>query len=334
MTRIPLLLALSGSLTLLCAQPRIGLVETYGNRKIAKDKVEKAVGVKPDGPLPPSKGDMEETILAIDGVVRSNVEVFCCEEGKTILYIGIEERGQPALPFHLEPSTEIALPDEIVSTYQEFTAALNVASRAGDLKEDFSRGYSLMENLPARMVQERFVGLAELNQGQLQNVVRNSAYPEQRAIAAYVVGYAPTRAGVVDDLQYALQDPEPSVRANAARALKAIAILATNKGEDLRVQLTWFVEMLNSCVLSDRLEGSRALVTLSDRLTPYTIAQIKERALPSLFEMARWKHLPHALPAYLLLGKVAGLSDQEVQSAWVKGDRDSVLAKIQKQFKK
>jgi hypothetical protein len=310
------------------------MVEIYGNRKISKDKIEKTVGVKPDGPLPPSKGDLEESILAIDGVVRSSIEVFCCEEGKTVLYVGVEERGQPSLPYHPEPSTDIALPDEIVSTYQEFTAALNVASRAGDLKEDFSRGYSLMENLPARMVQERFVGLAELNQGQLQNVVRNSTFPEQRAIAAYVVGYVPTNAGVVDDLQYALQDPEPAVRANAARALKAVAILATNKGEELRVQLTWFVEMLNSCVLSDRIEGSRALVTLSDRLTPYTVAQIKERALPSLFEMARWKHLPHALPAYLLLGKLAGLSDNEVQSGWVKGERDTMVAKMQKQFKK
>jgi len=35
--------------------------------------------------------------------------------------------------------------------------------------------------------------------------------------------------------------------------------------------------------------------------------------MPSLYEMARWRHLAHALPAYLLLGKVAGVAEQEVQ---------------------
>jgi len=46
---------------------------------------------------------------------------------------------------------------------------------------------------------------------------------------------------------------------------------------------------------------------------------------PALTEMARWKHLPHALPAFILLGRMAGRSESEIQAAWAKGEREIVL---------
>jgi hypothetical protein len=41
--------------------------------------------------------------------------------------------------------------------------------------------------------------------------------------------------------------------------------------------------------------------------------------------MARWKTLAHALPPYLLLGRVAGLPEDQVQAAWSRGDREWVI---------
>ena len=52
--------------------------------------------------------------------------------------------------------------------------------------------------------------------------------------------------------------------------------------------------------------------------------------MPALYEMARWRHLAHALPAYLLLGKVAGVAAQEVQAEWEAGRREEMLARIEK----
>ena len=54
---------------------------------------------------------------------------------------------------------------------------------------------------------------------------------------------------------------------------------------------------------------------------------IRERALPSLEEMARWKTPRYALPPYLLLGRVAGLPEDQIQQSWEKGDRETVISK-------
>ncbi len=42
--------------------------------------------------------------------------------------------------------------------------------------------------------------------------------------------------------------------------------------------------------------------------------------------MARWKTLAHALPAFVLTGRVAGISEQQIQDAWTRGDRESVIS--------
>jgi hypothetical protein len=44
-----------------------------------------------------------------------------------------------------------------------------------------------------------------------------------------------------------------------------------------------------------------------------------------VIDMARWKTLSHALPPYLLLGRIAGLPENDVQAAWTRGDRDWVI---------
>jgi hypothetical protein len=55
---------------------------------------------------------------------------------------------------------------------------------------------------------------------------------------------------------------------------------------------------------------------------------MRERALTNLVEMARWKSLPYALPPFLLLGRIAGMADAQVQQAWQSGNRESVIAKV------
>ena len=125
-----------------------------------------------------------------------------------------------------------------------------------------------------------------------------------------------------------MQDPDESVRANAIRSLTAIAVLAAKLPDlGIRISPTWFIELLNSVVLSDRFESAKALLTLTDRPNPSALQQIRERALPALAEMARWKTPRYALPAYLLLGRLAGVPDTEVQQAFEKGDREAVIKK-------
>jgi hypothetical protein len=140
---------------------------------------------------------------------------------------------------------------------------------------------------------------------------------------------------VVADLQQAIQDPDDGVRNNAIRALSAISVLAGQK-PDLEIQIspTWFVEMLNSVVWTDRNKAVMALLNLTEDRPEKIIDLIRARALPSLAEMARWKSLTHAVGPYTLLGRVAGLSEQTIQDTWSNGEREAVIAKALKPKRK
>ena len=162
----------------------------------------------------------------------------------------------------------------------------------------------------------------------LRDVLRNSSEAEQRTAAAAIIAFAPKKSEIVNDLQYALQDPEESVRANAARSLKSIAIIARKHPEPgLKIAPVWLVEMLNSIVLSDRLEAARTLVVLTDQPDEAALSLLRERALPALAEMARWKTLDYALPAFLLLGRAVGIAEAELHRQWEQGDRETVIRK-------
>jgi hypothetical protein len=320
---------------LVCAQPRIGVIEVFGAHRVPGERIIKTLGLRPGDPLPKSKVEAEERLEELDGVVQAHLEAWCCQQGRAVLYVGIEERGGPHFELRPAPADEsLTLPEEVLAAYEDFATALARATAEGDLAEDLSRGHSLMQNVACRVAQQRLEALAELYEKQLLQAAVAAADPELRAVAAYVAGYARDKRAAADALQLALRDPEPAVRRNAARALKGIAYLSLTQGsKELRVQPTWLVEMLNSVVLSDRLEAAEVLAMYVERGDEAAAAQIRERALASLFEMARWQHLPHALPAYWLLGMLGGVPQEELEKAWAAGERENMLARITKQLK-
>jgi len=309
-------------------------MDFYGLHKVPENKVRQVLGAREGDPLPRSKGDTEEKLDTISGVVESHLEAVCCQGGKTILYVGIEERGAPHFELREPPDGEEVLPEEITSTYRRFLEAFNSAVRRGSTKEDLTAGHSRMADPSARAIQDMFPVLAKDHLRELRNVLRNSGDEDQRTTAVYVIAYAPKKAEVLDDLQYALKDPDAGVRHNAVQALLAFAVLARLHPEpDLRVEPTWFIEMLNSLSWSDRNRALLALQVLTDNGDPAVLEQLRTRAMPSLVEMARWKTLEHALPAYILVGRVAGLSEAQIQAAWSRGDRESVIGAAAKKKK-
>jgi hypothetical protein len=308
--------------------PVVGDINYYGLRKVSAEKIAGTAKLKSGIPIPPSKGDLEDGIAEIPGVVLARVEAVCCDGAAASLFIGIEEKGAAHPAFHSPPAGGATLPPEIVDAYQQFLAAVQKAAGRGNAAEDLTAGHSLIADAGARAFQQHFITFAGEHLDLLRNVLRNAADAEQRAIAAAVIGYAARKQDVLNDLQYVVLDPDESVRVNAIRGLKAIAVLAAKQPNlGIRISPTWFIEMLNSVVLSDRMESTRALLTLTDRANPAIAEQIRERALPALAEMARWKTLPYALPSYLLLGRVAGIPEEQIQLSWAKGEREAVIAK-------
>lgn len=312
--------------------PRIGVIEVYGTHKVPLKKIKSALGASEGDVLPVSREDAEDRIGQIPGVVASRIEAACCENSKMVLYVGVEEKDAPHFEFRPNPSGDVALPEDIANNYHALLDAVAASIRGHNADEDLTNGYSLMADPDCRELQQTFLPMLASELALVDRVLRESQNVEQRAIAAYVLQYAPrdTRSAktMINGLQYALQDREDTVRENAMRSLKAVAVGAKlHPSEGILLEPTWFIELMNSIVWSDRRNASLALVSLTDQRDPDTLELLRQRALTSVVDMARWHDLEHALPGFILAGRLAGLDENEIQAAWVSGNREAVIRK-------
>lgn len=311
---VRILVSFTLAVSLAAAQaPRIGELNYYGLRQLTPEKVQAILGIHSGDRLPPSKGDLEERLAQTPGVIDARVEAVCCEGSATALFIGIEERGSGHFDTREAPAGSAVLPDEVLDQYREYLAA-TARSQAAD----------------AHRLEQGFLAFAADNLALLREVLRTSSEPDHRTAAAAIIYYAPKKGDVVNDLQFALRDAEESVRAASARTLRAIAVVGRkDPALGIKVAPVWFVEMLQSVVLGDRLEAAQTLVVLTDQPNPTAIGLMRDRALLSLVEMARWKTLDYALPAFLLVGRVAGIPEAGLHAQWEKGDREAVIRKAE-----
>jgi hypothetical protein len=316
-----------------CGQSlRIGIIDVYGLRQVTQSQAREALKIKEgdaiitDGDTKPdSVAQAEGRLSALPGVLSGRINLVCCDDGRAILYVGIEERGTSTLRFRAAPRGSIRLPGDVMQAGQEFFQALMRAVQSGDAGEDDSKGHALMHDPTVHAIQERFIVYAARDL-KLRDVLRHSADAEHRALAAQILGYAANKRAVTGDLAYGMDDPSESVRNNAMRALALIAALASATPElKIRVPTRPFVRLLNSPVWTDRNKASLALMALSKNRDPELIASLREHALASLIEMARWKSEGHAAAGLWLLGRIGGLSEDAIQAAWSRGDREVVI---------
>lgn len=322
-------LALSSAIRPEDLTPRVGAVEIYGVRKASLNKIKAAIGVK-EGALPPARQDVEERVQKVSGVIASRVEASCCSAGGLILYVGIEDADGPHVDYHPEPEGSEVLAQDILDNYHAFLESVPQSIREGIADEDLTNGYSLMADSRTRAIQENFRPLVARDLLLIDRVLRQSADPEQRTAAAYILQYTPrgphTSTLMVNALQYALRDRDDNVRNNAMRALKAVAVGAKlHPDQEIRIEPTWYIELLNSVVFSDRRDAARALVNLTENRDASALELLRNRSLQSIVEMAKWRDLKNALPAFILAGRLAGLDEKEINQAWISGDREPVL---------
>lgn len=302
--------------------PRVGTIDFYGLRKMPAAKLRQELGIRPGDPLPASKANAEERLETIDGIVLARLEAVCCEAKDAILFVGIEERGAPHFEVREAPGSEAVLPEEIVAAYRAFLAGLQQAVVGTPVDPEFVG------------LEERLAALVKAHAKELRDVLRTAADADQRAIAAHAIVVSPNRPAAAQDLQYALQDPDEDVRRNALNSLATLAAYALKHPDsEIRIAPTWPVEMLNSIVWSDRMGAVNLLLTLSEAREPGVLDLIRQRAAPQLVEMARWNSLTHALPAYILLGRLAGLSESEIQESWSKGEREARITAMERGWK-
>jgi hypothetical protein len=322
--------AMAGPAPAPAASDLIGSIDFYGLRKVTPGAARAALGVKEGDPVPRSAEQIAVLVRhleAIPGVERARIERVCCDgRGRTLLFAGVQEQGSPNFRYLPAPTRAITLPPEVVTAYRRSEAAIEAAVQRGAAGDDLSQGHSLMTDPEARRTQEAFIPLATAHLQALREVLRSSRESEQRQIAAWVIGYAPKKGDVLPDLVRAVRDPDEGVRNNATRAVAAIAALAERKPElGLRIDPAPFITMLDSITWSDRNKAAMVLWALTSGRAPRVLDAVRGRAVPPLAEMARWKSEGHALPAFLILGRLAGLEEATIWEAWTRGERERVI---------
>jgi hypothetical protein len=317
--------------------PPLGIIDFYGLRTVSEAQVLQA--------LPYHLGDTinvdqfksqkhaaEQKLASIPGVVEAHLTLVCCNldnpnERKSILYVGIAENGSRCPEFQPVPAGSVRLTSDVLTAGDDYEVAFQKAIQSGDFAEDDSQGYALDDNPGVRAVQLQFPRLAEVHLANLKDVLHNSSDSHQRAIAAQVLGYVKDKQAIVPDLVAAMRDPEADVRNNASRALLVFAEFSPKPpASKINVPPEPFIQMLNSCIWSDRNKSAGALAQLSEKRDPVLMAALRKQALPALIEMANWKSSGHALSSLRILGRIGGLSDDTIQSKLAQGDRASIIA--------
>jgi hypothetical protein len=332
---LPFLLILLTAVFSRAQAPPIGSIDFYGLRTVTEQQVRGVLLLKEGDAVPGDKASDEiiKRLEAIPNVEDAALDFPCCDEkyGKTIFYVGIREKGTPALKFRSAPVGDIRLPAEMLKLGERFYKALEKAVLKGDTADDDSQGHSLMANAETRAVQEQFIAVAAKNGDLLRKVLRSSSDPSHRALAAQIIAYSSDKRKIIGDLIYAMKDPSDGVRNAAVRALALLARYAQkNPAKKLNISFAPFIDLLSSVMWTDRNKASLALFPLTDSRDPKLLKELRTKALLSLIEMARWQSKGHAYGPLMILGRIAGIPDGEIFKAIQTGKRDTIIEKSKK----
>lgn len=311
------------------APRRISSIDFYGLRRLQAQSLLEALPVHEGDLAAMADGDRLRSAIRMALSAKPLVQdvqssFVCCDaQGGVALFVGVREEGAPALRFRAPPIGAARLPADLIAADQALDRALFKAVQAGRSQEDDSEGHALLTNDPeARALQEQRVALAARHLFLLRQVLLQSADGGQRAMAARYLGYAPDKQAVVGDLVQAVDDPDGGVRNDAVRAL----MVFTHAKNPPHVPYEPFIALLDSSAWTDLNKASAALDGLTARRDPSLLALLRQRSLPALVSIARWKSRPHARPGYDVVGRIAGYSDADLQAHWDARDIEPVIA--------
>ena len=307
----------------------IGIIDFYGLQRTALADARAALTFKEGDIVPDDLGPQrqsEQRLSQLPGVAGARVNMVCCDNGRAIAYVGVQEHGARAMQFRAAPRGSARLPADVVGSGTAFQSVFVAAIQRGQAGEDRTQGHALNDAPDVRAIQERFIEYARRDVGVLRRVLRDSSDRNHRALAAQVLGYVENKQAVVGDLVRAMHDPDEEVRNNAMRALLVFTwATPTPRRPTPRIPEAPFIEFLSSPVWSDRNKSAGAVAELTRTRDPRVLARLRATSLGPLVEMARWKSAGHAEPALIILARLAGRSDEEAAAALSQGTREAII---------
>jgi hypothetical protein len=309
----------------------IGEIEFFGYKGLDLAAVRAVLPVHEGDLFPPDKikssdqlkRQIGEKIQQAIGRAPTDVAFVCCDSKQSwMVYIGLPGESYRALPLHPAPTGSARFPKQVLKLRDEMDNAWMDAVMKGGATEDDSQGYALTNEPKARKAELAIRDYALHNEALVFQVLASSSDARQREIAAQMLGYGRQSDEQIDALVHASFDSDDGVRNDATRAL---LVLAGAKPElAKRISPEPFVGMLRSGAWSDHNKGSFLLMTLTESRDPKVLALLRSEALDSLVEMARWRSAGHAESARRILGRIAGISEEELNKL-IKADQTEAI---------
>src|SRR2546421_2351488 len=313
---------------------RIGEIEFYGYAGLDVDKVRAAMPVHEGDRFTTSDDTFFETlnrikkeINRVTGNLPTDVAAVCCNpQGNYWIYIGLLGSSIRTTPYNPVPKGKLRLPPRIVELYEQTNQLSSELVGKGIASEDRSKGYALSSDASLRAKQLAKRAYALSHEILLRRVLRSSAEPEQRTVAANFLGYARQTRAQIGDLVWASHDVDAGVRNDSIRALGVLAESSPKVASQIPPE--GFVEMVSSGSWTDRNKAGFLLDELSQRRDPKLLGLLRSRSLDSLIEMARWRGRGHADFARILLGRIAGIEESRLQQLMDAGQVEQIIKAV------
>lgn len=319
----------------------ISIIDFYGNRNISEKQLREKLGIHEGDSmsfdeLEAKRNSAFVQLKSIPGVKNVAMEFICCDDKNRqwMVFVGIDEGDAAVLKYHKTPNADLSVPADILADYRANDSARQLAVARGAAREDHSKGHALSEDSSVRYWQNKFVVHANSHFNLLKNILRNARDDSQRAAAAHIIAYATDKGKVLPELLYAVYDSSDLVRNNATRAIGVLAVYAQqNPRAGFIIPAGPFIQLANSLTWTDRNKGTMVLMSLTQKRDKKLLDHLKQETLPALIEMAKWKNPSHAYFSFLILGRIAGIREDDLYKALFGGEKEKLFVEMEQKIK-
>jgi hypothetical protein len=292
----------------------IGAIDFYGHGSIDVGQLRAALPFREGEKVSPEEkerlvAEVTQAIKRATGRDVIDVAPACCDDrGRLVIYIGLRSGSARQTTYNTAPRGSTRLPATAIKIYRDADQAWSNAISKGVFGEDDSQGYALSTDPEARARQLALHEYAARNSTLVRRVLASARDVEQRQVAAEIMGYAGRSREQIRALVRASHDVDGGVRNNAIRALVVLARSSSEASAIIPGEC--FIDLVNSGIWTDRNKSVALLAVLTNGRDARLLACLREQALTSLIEMARWSYAGHADNARLLLVRIAGIDEK------------------------
>jgi hypothetical protein len=257
----------------------------------------------------------------IDKNRLSVAPVFIPELKGWVFYVDVEPPDTSPAIWNPEPSGAGKLPARVVQLYEHaMNRMVNGGIFAGD---ETTKGYSLSKDPAMRKDERKLIVYARSHAHLVYSILKRSASSRDRIAAAWIAGYAPKGPDQLAALLDAVMDPDSFVRNNAIRVLAVLAL--NDAGIARQIPPDPFIPVLSSLTWTDRNKAMFLLDPVTAARDPKTIEELRRQAIEPLRQMSRWTYWGHARMALVLLGRIAEIPENRLQSLLQAHDAATIL---------